>query len=63
MEEQVVIIFAATPQGRDSWVRWYEVKDLGRYEQDLLDYIRTGTDILEEIRDRRSSPTRAGAAS
>jgi F-type H+-transporting ATPase subunit alpha len=40
MEEQVVAIYAATPQeGRPSWVRAYPVEDVGRYEQELLTYL------------------------
>jgi F-type H+-transporting ATPase subunit alpha len=53
MQEQVVSIFAATPrEGHDSWVRRYEVSDLGRYEEEMLGHIRTRhAEILEEIRD------------
>ncbi|MEE8580845.1 MAG: F0F1 ATP synthase subunit alpha [Myxococcota bacterium] len=41
MEEQVVSIYAATPQGgRDSWVRRYELSDVGRYERELLEFMR-----------------------
>ena len=52
MEEQVVVIYAATPPSdRDSWVRQYEVEDIGRYEEELLDWMRSSkADILEEIR-------------
>jgi F-type H+-transporting ATPase subunit alpha len=52
MEEQVVSIFACTPpEGRDSWVRPYELADLGRYEREMLDYIRNRHgEIFETIR-------------
>jgi F-type H+-transporting ATPase subunit alpha len=52
MEEQVVSIFACTPpEGRDSWVRPYRLADLGRYEREMLEFIRAkhGT-ILQTIR-------------
>ncbi len=53
MQEQVVSIFSATPpEGRDSWVRGYEVSDIGRYEEEMLGFIRTRhAEILEEIRE------------
>ncbi len=53
MQEQVVSVYAATPQeGRDSWVRRYEVSDLGRYEEEMLGFIRTRhAEILDEIRE------------
>jgi F-type H+-transporting ATPase subunit alpha len=52
MEEQVVSIYACTPQeGRDSWVRSYPLEDIRRYEQELLEHIRNShADILEAIR-------------
>jgi F-type H+-transporting ATPase subunit alpha len=52
MEDQVVSIFSCTPSGdRDSWVRAYELSDLGRYEQEMLDHIRSNHGaILEAIR-------------
>jgi F-type H+-transporting ATPase subunit alpha len=52
MEEQVVSIFACTPQeGRESWVRAYEVGDLQRYERELLEHVRTRhAAVLETIR-------------
>jgi len=51
MEEQVISIFACTPrEGRDSWVRPYELGDLGRYEAEMLEYMRTNhAGILETI--------------
>jgi F-type H+-transporting ATPase subunit alpha len=51
MEEQVVSIFSCTPRaGRDSWVRPYELADLGRYETEMLEFIRTKHGaILETI--------------
>ena len=53
MEEQVVSIYACMPpETRDSWVRRYELSDLGRYEQEMLDYIRQQHgDILKTIHD------------
>ncbi|MBW2288084.1 MAG: F0F1 ATP synthase subunit alpha, partial [Deltaproteobacteria bacterium] len=52
MEDQVVSIFSCTPSGdRNSWVRAYELADVGRYEQEMLDYIRSNHGaILETIR-------------
>ncbi len=42
MEEQVVAIYAATPEtGRDSWIRPYALEDIGRYEQEMLDWMRS----------------------
>src|SRR5690606_18660152 len=42
MEEQVVAIFAATPpEGRNSWVREYPVSDIGRYESEMLSFVRS----------------------
>jgi F-type H+-transporting ATPase subunit alpha len=51
MEEQVVAIYASAPQtGRDSWIRAYELEDVGRYEQEMLEWMRAGhSEILEEI--------------
>jgi F-type H+-transporting ATPase subunit alpha len=51
MEEQVVTIFAASPQGeRDSWIRKYELADVGRYEEEMLAFIRSShQDILDVI--------------
>jgi F-type H+-transporting ATPase subunit alpha len=53
MEEQVVSIYACTPQGaRDSWVRALELADIGRYEVEMLDFIRTNHGhILKSISD------------
>ena len=40
--EQVVAIFAATPQpGRKSWVRDLDLSDIRRYEQEMLAWMRT----------------------
>jgi F-type H+-transporting ATPase subunit alpha len=52
MEEQVVSIFAATPQeGRHSWVRNYAIEDLQRYEREVLEFMRDRHgDVLEAIR-------------
>jgi F-type H+-transporting ATPase subunit alpha len=54
MEEQVVSIYAATPQrDRDSWIRALELTDIGAYERELHDYMRAShSQVLEEIRDR-----------
>jgi F-type H+-transporting ATPase subunit alpha len=42
MAEQVVAIYAATPQpGRKSWVRDLELSDVRRYEQEMLAWMRT----------------------
>jgi len=51
MEEQVAIIYASTPQAdRDSWIRRYELEDIGRYEHELLDWLRSNkADVLDEI--------------
>jgi F-type H+-transporting ATPase subunit alpha len=52
MEEQVVAIFAATPpEGRSSWVREYPVSDIGRYEREMLAYVRSQhPQILAQIK-------------
>jgi F-type H+-transporting ATPase subunit alpha len=52
MEEQVVSILSCTPQeGRDSWVRRYELSDLQRYEREMLEHVRTNhAELLETIR-------------
>jgi len=52
MEEQVVSIYACTPQeGRESWVRKLELSDVGRYEKEMLDSMRSRhADILQTIR-------------
>ncbi|MCG8592452.1 MAG: F0F1 ATP synthase subunit alpha, partial [Proteobacteria bacterium] len=42
MEEQVVSIYAATPQSdRTSWIRELELEDIGRYETEMLEYVRS----------------------
>jgi F-type H+-transporting ATPase subunit alpha len=42
MVEQVVAIYAATPQGgRKSWVRDLELSDIRRYEHEMLAWMRT----------------------
>jgi F-type H+/Na+-transporting ATPase subunit alpha len=53
MEEQVVSIYACTPQeGRDSWVRPLPLGDVQRYESEMLEYMRTQrADVLKAIRD------------
>jgi F-type H+-transporting ATPase subunit alpha len=41
MEEQVVSIFSCSPsRDRESWVRPYELADVSRYEQEMLEYLR-----------------------
>ena len=43
MEEQVVSIYASTPQpenSRDSWIRQLELPDILRYEREMLDWMR-----------------------
>ena len=53
MEEQVVAIYSGTPQeDRPSWLREYELGDIGRYESEMLEYVRTNHgDVLKAIRD------------
>jgi len=53
MEEQVVSIFAATPQaGNDSWVRKLGLQDVGRFEGELMSYLKTNhAGVLGSIRD------------
>jgi len=42
MEEQVVAIYAATPQeSRPSWVRELSIGDIGRYESELMAFIKS----------------------
>src|SRR5437867_9323548 len=52
MEEQVVSIFACTPQeNQPSWVRPLELEDIARYEKEMLEYMRTRhAGVLEAIR-------------
>jgi F-type H+-transporting ATPase subunit alpha len=53
MEEQVVSIFAATPpSGGVSWVRGLELRDVSRYEREMLAHMRSNhADLLGRIRD------------
>ena len=53
MEEQVVAIYAGTPQeGRASWLRELALKDISRYEAELLEYMRgQHGEVLAAIRD------------
>jgi F-type H+-transporting ATPase subunit alpha len=53
MEEQVVSIYASTPQsGRDSWIRHLELSDIARYEAEMLDWMHaTHPEILSVICD------------
>jgi F-type H+-transporting ATPase subunit alpha len=42
MEEQVVSVYASTPpKGGESWIRAYELEDIGRYESEMLEYMRS----------------------
>jgi len=52
MEEQVASVYACTPaSGRPSWVRHLELGDLGRYERDMLAYLRSNHgDLLGNVR-------------
>ncbi|MEE9607100.1 MAG: F0F1 ATP synthase subunit alpha [Myxococcota bacterium] len=52
MEEQVVSIYACTPQeSRDSWVRGCELADIQRYEKEMLEFIRANhSEVLERVR-------------
>ncbi|MDE0886126.1 MAG: F0F1 ATP synthase subunit alpha [Myxococcota bacterium] len=51
MEQQVVAIYASTPQSkRDSWIRAYDLADIERYEQEMLEWMGSShADILQEI--------------
>jgi F-type H+-transporting ATPase subunit alpha len=53
VEEQVVSIYSATPKPpRPSWIRQYALSDLGRYEEEMLGFMRTnGADVLKTIRE------------
>jgi F-type H+-transporting ATPase subunit alpha len=53
MEDQVVSIYSCTPkQGRTSWVRDLDVSDIGRYEAEMLEYMRANHgDVLKAMRD------------
>ncbi|MBW2268880.1 MAG: F0F1 ATP synthase subunit alpha [Deltaproteobacteria bacterium] len=53
MEEQVVSLFSCTPQdARSSWVRDLDIADIGRYEVELLEYVRANHgDVLKAMRD------------
>ena len=54
MEEQVVSIYASTPQpenGRASWIRALELVDILRYEREMLDWMRSNNQgILDAIK-------------
>jgi F-type H+-transporting ATPase subunit alpha len=52
MEEQVVSIYASTPQSdRESWIRRLELGDIQRYEREMLEWMHTNhADIFEAIR-------------
>jgi F-type H+-transporting ATPase subunit alpha len=53
MEEQVISIYAATPQkGRPSWLRALDLDEIGTYEKEMQDYMRAShSDVLDAIRD------------
>lgn len=53
MEDQVVAIYAATPQrDRDSWIRAYGLGDVARYEKELLDWMHANHEgVFEAIRE------------
>jgi F-type H+-transporting ATPase subunit alpha len=53
MEDQVLAIYSCTPQeNRDSWVRGYELGELQRYEQEMLEFMRNSHgDVLQTIRE------------
>jgi F-type H+-transporting ATPase subunit alpha len=53
VEDQVVSIFASTPrEGGDSWVRPLPVEDVGRYEQEVLAFLRGDhPELLKAIRE------------
>jgi F-type H+-transporting ATPase subunit alpha len=53
MEEQVVSIYSATPKPpRPSWVRGYALLDIGRYEEEMLSFVRNqGAEVLRAIRE------------
>jgi F-type H+-transporting ATPase subunit alpha len=55
MEEQVVSIYSATPEAnRDSWVRKLGLGDIGRYEAEMLAFMRSSHgDVLATIRDSK----------
>jgi len=55
MEEQVVAIYASTPQKtRDSWIRKYELEDIGRYEREMLEFLRAQhAGVLSNIRETK----------
>jgi len=52
MEEQVVSLYASTPQSdRESWIRRLELSDIGRYEHEMLDWMRSNkAEILDAIK-------------
>jgi F-type H+-transporting ATPase subunit alpha len=42
VEEQVVAIYSATPgESRPSWVREYVLEDIGRYEREMLAFVKS----------------------
>ena len=55
MEEQVVSIYAATPQpGRKCWVRELAARDIGRYESEMLEFMRASQ--ADAARRRSATP-------
>ena len=53
MAEQVISIYSSTPQNdRSSWIRNLELEDVGRYESEMLDWMRSNkSEILSAITD------------
>ena len=51
VSEQVIAIYAATPQGdRQSWIRDLELDDIQRYETEMLAFMREShEDVMNEI--------------
>jgi F-type H+-transporting ATPase subunit alpha len=51
VEEQVVAIYSATPgDSRPSWVRDYVLEDIGRYEQEMLAFVKSeAPEVLASI--------------
>ncbi len=56
VEEQIVQIYAATPQDdRDSWIRDIPVEDVSRYADELSEYMRTsGASVLSGIAEQKA---------
>ncbi len=52
VEDQVISIYSGTPpEGRDSWLRPIPIEDIGRYESEMLEYMKSNhADVVEAIR-------------